>query len=109
MLDNTSNQLSTFRTKKWIEINDDARGTYNTNSQIKLKISMLKSILCHYSDEYILVSGTITVAEVPAGKRNNSIEVVFKNCAPFTDCISEINNAQVDNVKDNDMVMPMYN
>ena len=36
-------------------------------------------------------------------------KVIFKNCAPFTNCISEINNTQVDNAKDIDIVMPMYN
>ena len=39
--------------KKWVQINDDSRGTYNTNSQIKFKISMLKSSLCDYSDAYM--------------------------------------------------------
>ena len=37
------------------------RGTYNTNSQIEFKNSMLKSSLCNYSDAYILVKGTTTV------------------------------------------------
>ena len=37
LLDNTSNQPSKFRTKNWVEINDDSQGTYNTNSQIKFK------------------------------------------------------------------------
>ena len=36
-------------------------------------------------------------------------KVIFKNCAPFTNCISEINNTQIDNAKDIDIVMPMYN
>ena len=45
LLDNTSSQLSKFRIKNWVEINDDSRGRYNTNSQIKLKNSMLKSSL----------------------------------------------------------------
>ena len=49
---------------------------------------------------YILVSGTITVAALAAGRGNNGIEVVFKNCAAFTDCISKINNTQIDNAKD---------
>ena len=40
LIDNTSNQLTNFRTKNWVEINDDARGTYNVNSQIKFKTSM---------------------------------------------------------------------
>ena len=61
MLDNTPNQPTKFRTKNWVEINDDARGTYNINSQIKFKTSMLKSSLCDYSDAYVLVSGTITI------------------------------------------------
>ena len=94
LLDNTPNQPTKFRTKNWFEINDDARGTYNTNSQIKFKTLMLKSSLCDYSDAYILLKGTITVACLlaPAETENIGKEVVFKNCAPFTDCISEINN-----------------
>ena len=109
LLNDTPNEPTTSRTKNWVEINDDARGTYNTNSQIKFKTLMLKSSLCDYSDRYIFVSGTITVAALPAGGGNNSIEVVFKNCVPFTDCIDEINNTQIDNAKDMDVVMPMYN
>ena len=60
LLDNTPNQSSTFRAKSWFEINDDAYGTCNKDSQIKFKTSMLKSSLCDYSDAYILVSATIT-------------------------------------------------
>ena len=59
-LENRPNQPATFRTKNWVEINDDSRGTYNINSQIKFKTFMLRSSLCDYSDAYILVSGTIT-------------------------------------------------
>ena len=73
---------------------------------------MLKSCLCNRSDVYILAKGTITMAPVPppaAKPNNNDKEVVFKNCAPFTDCIREIGNAQIDNAKDIDIVMPMYN
>ena len=100
MLDKTPNQPSKFRTQNWVEINYDAGGTYNTNSQIKFKNSMLKSSLCDYIDAYILFKGTITIAQVPvppANPDNNNKEVVFKNCVPFTDCISEINNTQTDN------------
>ena len=105
LLHNAPNQPTKFRTKNSVEINDDARLTYNTNSQIKFKTSMLKSSLCDCSDAYILV----TVAVLAAGGGNNGIEVVFKNCAPFTGCISEINNIQIDNDKDIDVVMPIYN
>ena len=84
--------------------------TYNTNSQVKFKTSILKSSLYDYSDVYILVKGAITIPPVPARAipGNNDKEVVFKNCTPFTDCISEINNTQIDNVKDIDVVIPMY-
>ena len=61
MLDHTPNEPTKFRRKNWVEINDDAYETYNTNSQIKFKTSMLTSSLCDYSDAYILVSGTITI------------------------------------------------
>ena len=64
---------------------------------------MLKSSLCVYSDAYILVKGTISIA-VQAGDNpnNGDKEVAFKNCGPFTDCISKINNTQID------VVMQMY-
>ena len=110
--DDTSNQLSKFRTRNLVEINDESRGAYNVNSQIKFKTTMLKSSLCDYSDAYILVKGTISVnntAAQGAAANNTNKKVIFKNCAPFTSCISEINNTQIDNVKDIDIVMPMYN
>ena len=77
LLDNTPNQPNKFRTKNWVEINYESCGTYNTNSQIKFKTSMLRLSLCDYSDEYILVSGTVTVAALAAGGANNNIQVVF--------------------------------
>ena len=113
MIDNASNQPSKFRTKNWVEINDESRGAYNVNSQIKFKTIMLKSSLSDYSDAYILVRGTIgvnnTAAAAAAAVNNDDKKVIFKNCAPFTNYISEINNTQVDNAKDIDIVMPLYN
>ena len=108
----TSNQPSKFRTRNWIEINEESRVAYNVISQIKLKTIMLKSSLCDYSDVYILVKGTISVnntAAQGAAANNTNKKVIFKNCAPFINCISEINNTQIDNAKDIDIVMPMYN
>ena len=61
LLENTSNRPFKFRTKVSVEINDDSRGTYNANSQIKRKTSMLNLSLCYYSDAYIHVKGAITV------------------------------------------------
>ena len=114
LLDNKPNQTTKFRTKNWVEINDDSRGTYNTNSQNKFKTSMLRSSLCDYSDAYILVSGTVTITAAgddDAARRldERNKAVIFKNCVPFTDCISKINNTQIDNAKYTDVVMPMYN
>ena len=110
LLDNTSNQPPKFRTENWIEINDESRGTYNTTSQIKYKTTMLKSRLCDYSDAYILVKGNITVnntAAADADANNTNKKVIFKTCAPFSNCISEIHNTQTDNPKDIDIVMSM--
>ena len=90
-------------------INDDACGTYNPNSQIKFKTSMLKPSLCDYSDAHTPVIENTTVEALPAAGKNNHIQVVFKNCAPFIDCITEISNTQRDNAKDVNVVMPICN
>ena len=109
LLDNTPNQPTKFRIKNWVEINDDACGRYSTNSQTKFKTSMLKSSVWDYRDAYILKSGTITAAELAAGRGNKNIQAVFKNGPPFTDYLSEINNKQIDNSKDIITVIPQYN
>ena len=71
---------------------------------------MLRSSLCDYSDAYIVVKGTISIAAQGGDNPNNANKkVIFKNCAPFIDCISEINNTQIDNAKHIDGIMPMYN
>ena len=63
LLDNASNQPSKFRTRNWVEINDEPRGTY-TGNNIKFKTAMLRSNLCDYVDPYILVKGTITITGI---------------------------------------------
>ena len=73
---------------------------------------MLRSSLCDYSDAYILVKEDITVnnpATATVAANNTDKKVIFKNCAPFTNCISKINNTQIDNAEYIDIVMPMYN
>ena len=75
---------------------------------------MLKSSLCDYGDAYILVKGKIAITGAGADATARPVDerdkgVAFKNCASFTNCISEINNTQVDNAKDIDVIMPMYN
>ena len=109
-----SNSSSIFRTKNCVEINDDLRGTHNINSLVKFKTTMLKSSLGHYSDAYILVKGTITLIgqgaiEAEQQTDRNIKQVTFKNSALFTDCLTEINDTQIDNLKDLDVVMLMYN
>ena len=112
LLGNALNQPPKFRTKNWVEINDDKREVYNVNSQIKFKTTMLRSNLCDYADAYIRAKGTITVANTSgagAAANNISNKEIFKNCAPFTNWISKINNTQVDDAKDIDILVPIYN
>ena len=113
LLDDTLNQPSKFRTKKWIEINYQSKGVYNTISEVRFKTTMLKSSLCDYGDACILVKGTIII--VAAGDDAASRQakerkkgVISKNCVPFLNCKSEINNTEIEHVKYIDTVMPMY-
>ena len=114
VLDDASNKTSKSRTKNWVEINDESSLAYNVGSPSKFKTTMLKSSLCGYSDAYILVKGKITITgagDDAAARQTDERDkgVAFKNCAPFTSCISEINNTEKDNCQDIDIVMPMYN
>ena len=77
LLDNTPNQLSKFRTKNWVEMNYELHGTYSINSQIKFKTTILKSILCDYSDEYIVFKGTITVPNTGTAAAQNNRNKYF--------------------------------
>ena len=73
---------------------------------------MLRSSLCDYSDAYVLVKGNISVSNTAAegnAANNASKKVIFKNCAPFTNYISKINNTHIDNAEYIDIVMPIYN
>ena len=113
LLDNASIQPSKFRTRNWVEINDESRGKYNGNS-IKCETTILMSNLCDYVDAYILVNGTITITGAGADDAAKKLDerdkgVAFKNCSPFFKCISRINNTEIDNAKDIDIVMPLYN
>ena len=111
LIDDASNQSSKFKTKNWFEINDESRGKYNVNSQIKFKTTILKSTLFDYNDAYILVKGTVIVnntVAADADANNTNKKVIFKNCAPFTNFISETNNTQLDNAKDIEIVINAY-
>ena len=75
---------------------------------------MLKSNLCDYADAQVLVNGRSTITGAgDNGAARQAVErdkgVTFKNCAPFVKYINRINNTEIDNAKDIDIVMPMYN
>ena len=94
-------------------MNDESRGTY-TGNDIKFKTTMLRSNLCDYADAYILIKRTITITGAGDDRAAKWLDerdkgVTFKNCVPFTKCISRINNTEIDNAKDIDIVMSMYN
>ena len=123
--------LPRYVTKKWIEVYDQSQENYNPNKEIRIKTSMLRSDLCDFSDAYIVVKGNITVtkktftaddieapnntaanATATNNANNNAFgekKLVFKNNAPFINCISKINGVKIDNAEDLDVVMPMYN
>ena len=82
LLNDVSNKPSKFKTRNWIEINDEARGTYSPNKQIKFKKPILRSSLCDYIDAYILVKGNTTVnntADAGAAANNTNKKVVQWN------------------------------
>ena len=105
-----SNKPSKFRVRSWVEINDAIRAAYSRNQQVRFKTAMLRSSLCDYNDPYILVKGNISVNNTAAeGADANNTNNNVINCAPFTNCISKINNTEIDNAEYIDIVMPMYN
>ena len=105
LLNDEWNKPSKFRTRNWVQISNDITGSYSPNKQIRFKTTMLRSSLCDYSDAYILVKEKISVN---AAANNTNKKAIFKNCAPFTNCIRKINNTQIDNAEYIVIVMPMY-
>ena len=134
LLDTTSDDkdLPRFVTKKWIEVYDQSEKNYSINKEIRIKTPMLRSDLCDFSDAYIVVEETVTVAkkksvtndfiDLAKNRRAASAttsntandaafdgKLAFKNNAPFVNCISKINGVLIDNTEDLDVLMPMYN
>ena len=133
LLDITSDNkdLSKSDTKKWIEVYDQSEKNYNVNKEIRIKTPLLRSDLCDFSDAYIVVGGTVTVTkkiftandfEDPNNTAANATatntandnafgekKLVFKNNAPFINCVSKINGIKTDNAEDLDVVMSMNN
>ena len=112
LLVNTPNQTYKFKAKNRVQINDESQGIYNEDNQIRFKTTILRWSLCDYSNAYVLVKRTVTGENKAARDQQNNAankKVIFKNCAPFTNCINRINNIQVDDAHDIDVVMSMYN
>ena len=107
LLDSKSEQLSKFVTREYVTVNS-LLNTYNENKSIRFKTPMLRPKLCDYSDAYILVKSTITVAGNNLRDRQNR-PLIFKNNASFVSCITRINSALIEDADDLDIVMPMYN
>ena len=108
LLNDSNNEYSKFATRKWYIINgqnngQNARGNEN-DSTIKFETKVIKPNLCDYSDAYVLVTGDIKVADVAA-----NANIAFKNCAPFTRCVTHINDEHVETAENFDIIMPMYN
>ena len=112
--DNESEKLSKFVTREYVRVNS-LSNAYNENKSIRFKAPMLRSNLCHYSDAYILVKGTITVTAPGANNGANNIRdkrnrpLILKNNALFVSCITRINGELIEDADDLDVVMSMYN
>ena len=104
ILNGPENDNSKFATKKWYIIDSKSNGNYSQNDEIKFLTRSIESSLCDYSDAYILVIGNTT-----ATPNNAFIQVVFKNCAPFEKCRTEINETFIDEVTHINFTVPMYN
>ena len=108
LLSESDNESSKFATRKWYIINEQNNGQYGreneNDSTIKFETKVIKPNFFDYSDAYILVTGDIKVMAV-AGDTN----VAVKNCAPFTRCVTHINDEHVETAENLDIIMPMYN
>ena len=108
LLNGSDNESSKFLTREWYIVNDQNNGQYGTGDEngttIKFETKVIKSNLCYYSDPYIFVTGNIT-----AIGGNANANVAFKNCAPFTRCVTHINDEHIETAENLDIIMPMYN
>ena len=120
LLNSSENEYSKFATKKWYVIDSESKGNYSHHDPIKFLTKSIESSLCDYSNAYILVTGNIsvtrTIAAAAAGNDpqrkqplDAATQVAFKNCAPFKDCRTEINDTFVDYADFINIAMPMYN
>ena len=99
LLNDSYNESLKFVTRKWYIINDQNNGQYGigneNDSTIKFKTKVIKPIFCDYPDAYIHVTG--------------DTNVTFKHCAPFTRCVTHINDEHVETAENLDIIMSVYN
>ena len=90
-------------------LSKSSSGQYSANKNKSFKISMLRSDLCDYSNECIVVKEKKDLL-APAANENDQAEkvVAFKNKAPFSSCILKTNSTLIENAEELDIVMPMY-
>ena len=104
LLNGSDNENSKFATKKWYVIDSESKGNYSHHDPIKFLTKSIESSLCDYSDAYILVTGSIRIT-----RGNQNTKVAFKNCAPFKESRTEINETFIEEVEHINIIMPMYN
>ena len=98
LLNGSDNDNAKFATKNWYITDSESNGNYSQNYET------IESSLCDYSESYVLVTDNITVTP-----NNAATQVVFKNCAPFEKCRTEINETFIDEATHINITMPMYN
>ena len=94
---------SAFLTRKWDIVYDQSNVNYIVGNEIIYNAEFLKFSLCDYKDAYTLVRSDMTVTTAP------ETQVSFRNCAPFTKCITKVDRKTINDAEDLDLVMPMYN
>ena len=94
---------SKFVTGKWNIFNDNSKANYDAGNEITYNTEVLKYNLCDYNDAYILVRDDITVTAA------GTTQVAFKNCGPFTKCITRIDGTTINDAENLDLLIPMYN
>ena len=105
-------KIQNLQQKKWYIIGSESNGNYSKHEQINFLTRSIESSLCDYSDAYILVTGNIAVKKKNDADTDNiditrATQVVFKNCAPFKKCRTEINETfEAEHIN---FAMPMYN
>ena len=92
---------SKFMTRKSNIVNNQSNTNYDVWHVIIYNAEVLKSNLCDYKDAQNLVRGDITIIG------HQIDQIAFKNYAPFTMCITKIDETTIDDAEDLDLVMPI--